>query len=30
MEFDSRYLGGENPKLMVEGWNIVSGQIAIQ
>jgi hypothetical protein len=30
IEFDSKYLGGENPKLMVEGWNIVSSQITIQ
>ena len=30
LEFETKYLGGESPKLMVEGWNINSAQISIQ
>jgi hypothetical protein len=30
IEFDTKNLNGENPKLMVEGWNIVGREIVIQ
>jgi hypothetical protein len=30
IEYADQYLAGEQPKLMIEGWNIVSEQITIQ